>query len=116
MRADMGPADARTLIRALKDGDVVFFLIGALYGAVASYDDVTARVEQDRRMRHEAETDPLTGLANRRASDVEPDRMEATKDALRSFVSAQPSGVEVGLVAFSDSAVVLQPATGGTEG
>ena len=40
---------------------------GQLYGAVASYDDVTARVEQDRRTRLEADTDPLTGLANRRA-------------------------------------------------
>jgi diguanylate cyclase (GGDEF)-like protein/PAS domain S-box-containing protein len=40
---------------------------GALYGAVASYDDVTLRVEEDRRTRHEADTDPLTGLANRRA-------------------------------------------------
>jgi diguanylate cyclase (GGDEF)-like protein/PAS domain S-box-containing protein len=40
---------------------------GKLYGAVASYDDVTARVEQDRRVRHEADTDALTGLANRRA-------------------------------------------------
>ncbi|MDA0170391.1 diguanylate cyclase [Solirubrobacter taibaiensis] len=40
---------------------------GAQYGAVASYDDVTARVEQDRRTRHEADTDALTGLANRRA-------------------------------------------------
>jgi diguanylate cyclase (GGDEF)-like protein/PAS domain S-box-containing protein len=40
---------------------------GVLYGAVASYDDVTARVEQDRRTRHEADHDPLTGLANRRA-------------------------------------------------
>src|SRR4051812_2101423 len=40
---------------------------GGLYGAVASYDDVTLRVEQDRRTRHEADTDPLTGLANRRA-------------------------------------------------
>jgi diguanylate cyclase (GGDEF)-like protein len=47
---------------------------GVLYGAVASYDDVTARVEQDRRMRREAETDPLTGLANRRA-------LERTLDA-----------------------------------
>ena len=35
---------------------------GELYGAVASYDDVTARVEQDRRTRHEADTDALTGL------------------------------------------------------
>ncbi|WP_051324214.1 sensor domain-containing diguanylate cyclase [Candidatus Solirubrobacter pratensis] len=40
---------------------------GDLYGAVASYDDVTLRVEQDRRTRQEADTDPLTGLANRRA-------------------------------------------------
>ena len=47
---------------------------GALYGAVASYDDVTARVEQDRRTRHEADTDALTGLANRRA-------LERTLDA-----------------------------------
>jgi diguanylate cyclase (GGDEF)-like protein/PAS domain S-box-containing protein len=47
---------------------------GNVRGAVASYDDVTARVEQDRRMRHEADTDPLTGLANRRA-------LERTLDA-----------------------------------
>ena len=40
---------------------------GGVYGAVASYDDVTLRVEEDRRNRHEADTDPLTGLANRRA-------------------------------------------------
>jgi diguanylate cyclase (GGDEF)-like protein/PAS domain S-box-containing protein len=40
---------------------------GELYGAVASYDDVTLRVEEDRRTRQEADTDPLTGLANRRA-------------------------------------------------
>ncbi len=40
---------------------------GEFFGAVASYDDVTLRVEQDRRTRREADTDPLTGLANRRA-------------------------------------------------
>jgi diguanylate cyclase (GGDEF)-like protein/PAS domain S-box-containing protein len=40
---------------------------GRIYGAVASYDDATVRVERDRRTRHEADTDPLTGLANRRA-------------------------------------------------
>jgi diguanylate cyclase (GGDEF)-like protein/PAS domain S-box-containing protein len=46
--------------RGLHDAD------GTLYGAVASYDDVTAQVERDRRVRHEADHDPLTGLANRR--------------------------------------------------
>jgi diguanylate cyclase (GGDEF)-like protein len=40
---------------------------GDVRGAVASYDDVTVRVERDRRTRHEADTDALTGLANRRA-------------------------------------------------
>ena len=47
---------------------------GVLYGAVASYDDVTQRVEQDRRTRYEADTDPLTGLANRRALERTLDR------------------------------------------
>jgi diguanylate cyclase (GGDEF)-like protein len=40
---------------------------GRVYGAVASYDDVTVRVERDRRTRHEADHDPLTGVANRRS-------------------------------------------------
>jgi diguanylate cyclase (GGDEF)-like protein/PAS domain S-box-containing protein len=40
---------------------------GRPYGAVSTYADVTGRVERERRIRHEAETDELTGLANRRA-------------------------------------------------
>jgi diguanylate cyclase (GGDEF)-like protein/PAS domain S-box-containing protein len=40
---------------------------GSLYGAVSTYTDVTERVHRERRMRREAESDPLTGLANRRA-------------------------------------------------
>jgi diguanylate cyclase (GGDEF)-like protein/PAS domain S-box-containing protein len=41
----------------------------AAYGAVSTYRDVTARTERERRAREEAHTDPLTGLANRRALD-----------------------------------------------
>ena len=59
---------------------------GMLYGAVASYDDVSARVEQDRRTRHEADTDPLTGLANRRA-------LERTLDASLSRAGARARSV-----------------------
>jgi diguanylate cyclase (GGDEF)-like protein/PAS domain S-box-containing protein len=59
---------------------------GQLYGAVASYDDVSARVEQDRRTRHEADTDPLTGLANRRA-------LERTLDAALSRAGARARSV-----------------------
>jgi diguanylate cyclase (GGDEF)-like protein/PAS domain S-box-containing protein len=40
---------------------------GRDYGALSTYADVTERVHRERRMRHEAESDPLTGLANRRA-------------------------------------------------
>jgi diguanylate cyclase (GGDEF)-like protein/PAS domain S-box-containing protein len=36
-------------------------------GALSTYVDVTERMQRERRMRHEAESDPLTGLANRRA-------------------------------------------------
>lgn len=47
---------------------------GGIYGAVATCEDVSARVEQERRTREEADTDALTGLANRRA-------LERTLDA-----------------------------------
>ena len=40
---------------------------GRPYGAMSTYADVTGRVERERRIRHEADTDDLTGLANRRA-------------------------------------------------
>ena len=40
---------------------------GQPYGAMSTYADVTGRVERERRIRHEADTDDLTGLANRRA-------------------------------------------------
>jgi diguanylate cyclase (GGDEF)-like protein len=40
---------------------------GRQYGALGTYVDVTGRVERERRTRHEADTDELTGLANRRS-------------------------------------------------
>lgn len=45
------------------------------------------------------------------ATDVSPNRMEATKEAARRFVEAQPSGVEIGVVSFSDNGSVMQPPT-----
>jgi diguanylate cyclase (GGDEF)-like protein/PAS domain S-box-containing protein len=40
---------------------------GRPYGALGTYVDVTGRIEDERRIREEADTDHLTGLANRRA-------------------------------------------------
>ncbi|AEB12505.1 VWA domain-containing protein [Marinithermus hydrothermalis] len=46
-----------------------------------------------------------------RAEDLEPSRLEAAKAAAREFIRAMPPGVEVGLVAFSSYATLLQPPT-----
>lgn len=45
------------------------------------------------------------------ASDVKPNRMEATKEAARLFVKRQPKGVKVGVVSFSDFGALVQPPT-----
>jgi Ca-activated chloride channel family protein len=45
------------------------------------------------------------------AQDVDPNRMEATKQAARGFVEDQPDGVKVGAVSFSDFAALVAPPT-----
>lgn len=45
------------------------------------------------------------------ATDVKPNRMEATKSAAQEFVSRQPSGVKIGVVSFSDFGALVQPPT-----
>jgi Ca-activated chloride channel family protein len=45
------------------------------------------------------------------AQDVAPDRMEATKKAVREFVNKQPDGVKIGVVSFSDNAALVAPPT-----
>lgn len=45
-----------------------------------------------------------------RATDLEPTRIEAAKEAATAFAERQPSTIEIGVVAFGDSAVtVLRP-------
>jgi len=85
----------------------LFLLAVVAMGLAFARPEVTMPVEQD------------TGTVilsvdvsgSMQATDVAPDRMEATKEALRRFVQEQPSGVEVGLVTFSDSASLVQPPT-----
>jgi Ca-activated chloride channel family protein len=43
------------------------------------------------------------------AEDVEPNRMEATKEAAREFVENQPDGVKIGVVSFSDFGALVAP-------
>ncbi len=45
------------------------------------------------------------------ADDVQPTRMEAAKAVAHDFVEKQPGGVSVGVVAFSDGGVAVQPPT-----
>src|SRR5688572_14700838 len=45
------------------------------------------------------------------AEDLKPTRMEAAKVAARDFVERQPDGVLIGVVAFSDSGIEVQPPT-----
>lgn len=45
------------------------------------------------------------------ATDVKPNRMEATKEASNLFVSRQPNGVKIGVVSFSDFGALVQAPT-----
>ncbi|MGH2583945.1 MAG: VWA domain-containing protein [Dehalococcoidia bacterium] len=45
------------------------------------------------------------------ATDVKPNRMEATKAAAAEFVERQPSGVKIGVVSFSDFGALVQAPT-----
>jgi Ca-activated chloride channel family protein len=46
-----------------------------------------------------------------RAADVAPTRIEAAKTAARAFVRQQPAEVRIGVVAFGEGAVIVQPPT-----
>src|SRR5712692_4000952 len=45
------------------------------------------------------------------ADDLKPTRMEAAKDAARTFVQKQPQGVRLGVVSFTDNAFIVQAPT-----
>ena len=45
------------------------------------------------------------------ADDLKPTRMEAAKAAAREFVEKQPSNILIGVVAFSDGGISIQPPT-----
>lgn len=46
-----------------------------------------------------------------RATDLAPTRIEAAKIAARAFVAKQPDSIKIGVVAFSDGALITQPPT-----
>lgn len=45
------------------------------------------------------------------ADDLKPNRMEAAKDAAKTFVSRQPQGIKIAVVSFSDNAFIVQAPT-----
>jgi diguanylate cyclase (GGDEF)-like protein/PAS domain S-box-containing protein len=98
LRALRGETVRRSLVQVVRrDGSCIWAEVNASplaepgghdYGALSTYFDVTERVHRERRMRHEADSDPLTGLANRRALErtldmaVERARREAREVAV----------------------------------
>lgn len=46
-----------------------------------------------------------------RATDIEPSRLAAAKEAVRTFVNNQPRHVRIGIVAFAATAALVQPPT-----
>ena len=50
-----------------------------------------------------------------RAQDIRPSRMEAVKAAARLFVDKKPRNMRIGIVAFSGSAMLVQPPTSDTQ-
>ncbi len=47
--------------------------------------------------------------ASMAAEDIEPSRMEAAKAAAQVFIEQQPTNIKIGIVAFSDGGLVVQP-------
>lgn len=45
------------------------------------------------------------------ANDLKPTRLEVAKEAARTFVEKQPSSIQIGVVAFSNGGLVVQPPT-----
>ena len=45
------------------------------------------------------------------ADDVEPTRMDAAKKTARALIDRRPSGARIGIVAFGESGLVVQPPT-----
>jgi Ca-activated chloride channel family protein len=49
--------------------------------------------------------------ASMAADDLEPNRMEAAKEAAAAFIEQQPGNIKIGVVAFSDGGLVVQTPT-----
>ena len=47
-----------------------------------------------------------------RNNDIAPSRIDAAKAAVRTFVNTEPKGIKIGVVAFSNSALLVTPPTG----
>ena len=50
------------------------------------------------------------------ADDAEPTRMEAAKLAAKALIARRPDSARVGVVAFGESGLIVQPPTGNEEG
>lgn len=111
--ADLGPlgiiqTSSRSILRSRRHVPPAFFLLGAtllLFGMARPEMPVSLpRVEGTVILAFDVSNSMM-------AEDMEPTRMEAAKAAARTFVENQPSTIMIGVVAFGNGGLIVQPPT-----
>ena len=103
IRTAMGP---RSRIRRHIPPLVFLLALGALIVAVARPSAVVTLPSEQRNI-----ILAIDVSLSMRATDVEPSRIAAAREAAKAFVQEQPSDVRVGIVAFAGSASIVQKPT-----
>jgi Ca-activated chloride channel homolog len=85
---------------------IFLFALGALIVAIARPSAVVTLPSEQRNI-----ILAIDVSLSMRATDVEPSRIEAAREAAKAFVKEQPSDVRIGIVAFAGSASIVQKPT-----
>ena len=85
---------------------IFLFALGALIVAIARPSAVITLPSEQRNI-----ILAIDVSLSMRATDVQPSRIEAAREAAKTFVAEQPSDVRIGIVAFAGSASIVQKPT-----
>ena len=103
MRSAVGP---RTSFRRHVPPLLLLIGLAATIGAIARPSGVLVLPGHERTVVLAIDTS-----LSMRATDVEPSRIVAAREAAKAFVRQRPEDVRIGIIAFSESAFVVQPPT-----